>query len=189
MKRVLILLIAVISVSSVHAQVRFGIRTGLNVTNLYSDDEFATFKTGFQVGVVTNIAFNRFLSLQPGFHFAQMGAQKDNDISMTLNYIQIPVNLQAKFGGFFLQTGPYLGYGIDVDTSRKSNNGTTTKTSSFEDVGAEPIDLGMGAGLGGQIGPVQMAFNTQYSLVSINKGSYPIKNLGLAFTVTYFFGR
>ena len=194
MKRVFFLLIAVLTVSYAHAQVSIGVRAGLNLTNLYSDDDYATFKPGFQAGVVADFAFHDNFSLQPGLQFSQMGAQskEDGDVSrVTLNYIQLPVNFQAKFGDFFVQAGPYLGYGVNVNLSYKSEGIKASTSKSFKDFGVKPLDVGFGGGIGYQFGPIQAALNTQYSLISINDNdsNYTIKNLGLALTATYFFGK
>ena len=195
MSKKLFFLLAVLLTAScyVHAQVSFGVRAGLNLSNWMDDDyNTLTFKPGFQAGVVADIAFNEFLSLQPGLQFSQMGAQEKEDgdaVIMTLNYLQFPVNLQVKLGDFFVQAGPYLGYGLNVKGTIKSGGIKVSASESFDDSGLKSIDLGMGAGFGYQFGPMQAALSTQFGLSNISDEYSDIKNLGVALTLTYFFGK
>lgn len=66
-----------------HSRVRFldtrasrkfltiGVRAGINQSgkNWTNTDRMNTWKTGFRVGVIANLNFSNFLSLQPGFYF------------------------------------------------------------------------------------------------------------------------
>jgi len=200
MKKVYVLLVALLTASYTHAQVSFGIRAGLNFTNVYNNMGSTTVKPGFQAGVVADIAFNEILSFQPGLQFSQMGykVKVDNgvnpyytgayDFFTTWNYLQIPINLQARFGGFFVQAGPYLGYGIGVRNTIKCDGGARQSQSvSFDYMELKSIDLGIGGGIGYQFGPLQAALNTQSSLINID--DYSMKNFGLALTIAYFFGK
>ena len=194
-KRVLFLFIAVITTASyAQAQInaKIGIRAGLNLSNLYGANtaKFLKFKPGFQAGAVVDLTFNSdIFSIQPGIVFSQLGAQEKEDgeaIIMNLNYIQVPFNMQAKFGDFFLLVGPYLGYGVGVNVKEKADGVKLSESGSFKDAGFKSLNYGWGIGVGYQIGPVQAALNTQLSS-NINDDSGNVYNIGLALTATYFF--
>ena len=173
--------------------IHFGVRAGLNLANWinYSNLKTATFKPGFQIGAVAEIETGEKISIQPGILFSQMGAQnKDEDLRITLNYLQIPVNLVAYLGDLFVHTGPYLGFGLRGKVTVKSD-GTTllSDAGSFRDAGFKSFDVGIGAGIGSRFGPVQVAMNSQVGVARIIDDNDLISNFGLALTVSYFFGK
>jgi len=190
-KRVLFLLIAVLSTSYAQAQVSFGIRAGGNLTNwVNSASESLRFKPGFQAGVVVDIATNEVLSIQPAVMFSQLGAQVkegDGSLIMNLNYIQVPVNVQATLGNFYVQTGVYLGYGIGTKVTVKVNEGSISTSPSFSKIGLDNLDYGVGVGLGLRFGHAQVGLNSQIGLANISNEGGKVRNIGVALTATFFF--
>ena len=135
-KKIFILLVVVLATSCyAHAQVKFGVSAGVNLANFMNeDDRVLKFKPGFQVGVVADIALNDFLSLKPESQFSQMGGKEkedDESVILNLNYLQIPVNLQANFESFFVQSMPYLGYGPNKKTTNKADSENMSTTKGF----------------------------------------------------------
>ena len=191
MKKVCFLLIAVLTASYAQAQLSIGVRAGLNYTNLIGDTDGVSFKPGFQVGAVLNGARNEVFSLETGILFSQMGTQAKEDggtYTLTLNYLEIPVNAKFRFENFILQTGPYIGYGIQVRETEKYGGMKVSESASFEDSEFKSMDLGIGAGVGYQFGPVQAALNAKISALNIvDNGGGSLRNFGVTLTATYFF--
>ena len=179
------------------AQINFGVRAGLNLTNIkYSGEgsESADMKPGFQVGVVGEINIPGLIAIQPGIIFAQQGCKFD-EWTTALNYIQIPVNVIYKVGlgpaHLLLQAGPYFGYGISAK-SKYDGNSEKLKFGSGDDADIKAIDFGLGVGAGVQLGSIQAGIGYNFGLANLDpEGSsdFKAKNNGLALTVTYFFGK
>lgn len=116
-----------------HAQhnsnVHFGLKGGLNITNLASspDVNYET-KAGFYAGGLTHIHLNKSWALQPEIMYSAQGAQT-NDTKVRLNYVNVPLQLQYMFDkGFRIQTGPQLGV-LASATVKQGDNKTDVKES------------------------------------------------------------
>jgi len=228
-KRVLVfLLVTIWSANYAQSQMTFGVRTGFNLTNLSVQDDDGNkpdknpkFTPGFQIGMVVDYALSDVLSIQPGILFATQGAKVgwddgiDSKVIMSLNYIQVPINMQYKLDlgeiNLLLQAGPYLGYGIsgkfkiwDETGKRISDNDLKDwmddedwfkiKFGSDKDKhNAKALDFGIGLGVGLQFNNLQAGLgynlglmNISHQLDSNDKSS--LKNNGLVVTLTYLFG-
>ncbi|MBO0359839.1 PorT family protein [Hymenobacter sp. BT186] len=151
-----------------HAQgIRLGVKAGANLSNLSGDltdeDRFQN-KVGFHGGVMLNVGLidDGFLSLQPEVLFSQKGFEFDenrlfglynNKGNVTYNYLDVPVLLKIKAGGFYVEAGPQYSYLLKIkDESTRTIAGVITARSESE----RNIDninrneLGYAAGLGYQ---------------------------------------
>jgi opacity protein-like surface antigen len=200
----LLVVVAVMTASFAQAQVKFGARAGFNLTNVtekydgkaVDSDEKGSFKPGFQIGVVADIALADALSLQPGLLFATQGCtykgeDGDEDLKINLNYIQIPINVQYKLdlGGnsLLLQAGPYLGYAIGGKWKAGSESEDVKFGSKDEEIKA--FDFGIGLGVGMQFSNLQVGLGYNLGLANLNNAEkMTSKNNGLAVTVTFLFG-
>jgi len=205
-------LVAVLTVNYAQAQVIFGARAGFNMTNLYQKDANGDkvgldWRPGFQIGVIADYPFLfEDLSIQPGILFATQGAKSEKTllgyktkINFNLNYIQVPINLQYKQDLdnmiLLLQAGPYLGFGIggkkEIEISEggtKVSSSEKIKFGSGDDADFKAFDFGLGFGAGLQFGNLQAVLSYNLGLVKLDP-DVDLKNIGLALTVTYFFGK
>src|SRR5687768_1781133 len=95
-----------ISSTSAVAQMRAGIKGGLNVSNLYIDevdDENARY--GFNVGVYGQLFSSDVFAIQPELLFSTKGTKAeyggnvfDQTIKFNLNYLDLPVLAVFKLG-------------------------------------------------------------------------------------------
>ncbi|HLP39023.1 porin family protein [Lacibacter sp.] len=118
-----------------HAQhrsnVHFGIKGGLNITNLASspDADYET-KAGFHAGGLAHIHLSKSWALQPEIMYSGQGAQT-NDAKVKLDYVNVPLQLQYMFDkGFRIQTGPQLG--ILAAANVKQGDSKTDVKESFK---------------------------------------------------------
>jgi hypothetical protein len=133
---------------------RFGIRLGGIISkqtfdegNLADDPQS---KFGADVAILYTLPIgNGFFSLQPELHWMQKGSTfsdfNNNDITNTMNYLELPILLRFNFGGslkLFAIGGPSAGYLLGVN----SDNDTLEK-DDFEDI-EFGLHLGAGIGLG-----------------------------------------
>lgn len=139
-------------------ETRFGVRGGVNLANLNASDQTATSpldgstKTGYNFGVLVNVPLGASsFSFQPELSYSSQGAKLSNSTTareQDLDYLNIPLNLQWKSaGGFFVQTGPQVGFLMTANTKNTTGNSGTApgvdNKSQFD-----KTDLSWSAGLG-----------------------------------------
>jgi opacity protein-like surface antigen len=175
MKKHILLLTAILFiVMSAEAQVRLGLRGGLNASS-FSETDNATdtnkfsssMITSFQVGAVLDLPFSENFSLQPGLIFSGKGAKQNNTFmgarsegKITPMYLEVPVNLlfRADVGGvgIYATAGPYLAFGVGGRKSFKtssifgdtSDEGSISYGSDQDDDDLENTDYGFNIGAG-----------------------------------------
>lgn len=158
------------------AQVRFGIKTGLNLANIaYSDDyiEYSEEALGgdistgmalnFHLGGMAEFDFGHSVGLSLGLQLNGKGGSLDAEgeifgqsytVTSTVRplYLQIPVALTFRRKGFYAGVGPYIAFGVGgkVKSTAKAG-GQTEKGSDSLDFGSDASDafskIDYGAGL------------------------------------------
>ena len=113
MKKTIISLLLLLVVKASIAQISYGVKGGLNFSNIYSTKLNTDFKQGYHVGAYAK--FNLIiLAVQPELLFSQRGYKESNVKDVTLNYIDIPVMLKLKiFPMITLDAGPQFSYLIN----------------------------------------------------------------------------
>ena len=141
--------------STASAQVRFGIKAGLNLANL-SFVNFGELEPSlkmlptYQVGALAEFGITENLGVGVGLQLHGKGAKSDeanDDSSIKLGYLQVPVMLQFRKSGFYAGVGPYAAFGI----FGKSETGGEREDVSFGsgvDDDFSPLDFGAGLELG-----------------------------------------
>ncbi|MBC7884267.1 MAG: PorT family protein [Saprospiraceae bacterium] len=150
---------------SFHLTAQFGVRAGVNLTNLSVDPEAEPFsygtKLGFGVGVFYKLRAGENLTIQPELNFMQHGSKAEIDnlgeiteVDISFNYLQVPVLFKYGFGNmeatnFFVQAGPYVGMGIgNVVTDACLNGDCQEDEVSYGDGDDEPKNPDYGVQLG-----------------------------------------
>jgi hypothetical protein len=124
MKKIIVLLTVLVVAINADAQIKLGIKAGLNVSDMsFSskkgvgeniDDLFSN-RTGWHLGMAMKMKFPLFpLTLQPELLFSTKGSNSSNEEHLTLNYIEIPINLQwgISLGKIrpYVELTPYFSY-------------------------------------------------------------------------------
>lgn len=112
---------------------RLGLRAGMNMSNVSAggtqfDINHDSWGSGFEGGIVADIAFRDWFAIQPGFfyqsrsnsytHVLGLGASQEINIGHTLYYtFYIPVMFSARFNvtdriRWSVEAGPYLSLGL-----------------------------------------------------------------------------
>jgi hypothetical protein len=156
MKKIIVLLTVLIIAINADAQIKLGIKAGLNISDMsFSskkgvgeniDDLFAN-RNGWHLGMAMKMKFPLFpLTLQPELLFSTKGAE-----DLTLNYIEIPINLQwgISLGKIrpYAELSPYFSYLI----------GGRPKGSNTLIVSSNDWDGGVGLGVGIDIWKLQIS--------------------------------
>lgn len=125
MKRIILALVMVaFYLSPIHAQVKFGLKGGVNFDNF----EFKEAKTkeyvldnstGWQAGALLQIKIPGLgLGLQPELLYTVCKANI-NDETNSIHYFEVPVNLRLGVNLFlvrpYLMAGPYFGYAVNFE--------------------------------------------------------------------------
>lgn len=141
--------IALFSFKTIAQQnVSIGPVIGLNYSTV-SNNSGAEFKAGFVGGIFANYSTKTDFGFNGSLIFSQLGNNvEDSDNYLTLNYLQVPINLVYYFGegmreGSFrpkLFIGPYIGYLV----SAKSPGFTNEQTLNFFNA----LDYGANIGAG-----------------------------------------
>ena len=199
MKKVIIILtLSMLYACVSFAQVKFGLTAGLNGSNTTAAYEGGGSKTtnymkaGFQAGAVMDFGITDNLSLLPELLFSQRGSKGKNS-SLTLNYLQLPLNIAYKFnvgnGKLFVFGGMYFSYAL-------SGKGKSGVGNSFDiDFGSaenkyKPFDFGINAGTGYQYQKLfsKLQFNPGFGDLS-NADNISFKNTNFAISLGYFFNK
>jgi len=204
-----ILSILCVSVSFAQTQIRLGVTAGLNASKLIEGGDYATsydFKAGFQAGIVADFGITENFSIMPELLFSQRGAKYSEEepdykinASVTLNYLQLPVNAAYKFdlgygSKLFVFAGPYIGYGISAKASGNAKGDgieiddvPQVKFGSKEGE-IKPFDFGVNVGVGYQYDKIFFKLQYNQGLINIsNDRDYTDRNMNVALSVGYFF--
>lgn len=190
------------------AKTTFGVRAGVNFTNITGDDQDNKMKAGFNIGANAEIPVASEFYLQPGLLFTTKGAKADEgDGKLNLSYLEVPINFLYKptlgDGKLLLGFGPYVGFGI----GGKFKDGDDEMDVKFKnDVKASDVDLTdpkiflKGLDFGGNLlvgyelsSKLSFQLNAQLGMSNLNpkvEGEKPddkAKNVGFGISVGYRF--
>ena len=119
------LAILCMSVFSLQAGIRIGIKAGVNLAKpAFSTDAIKTDNfTGFQVGPVIEFSGLTGFGVDAAILYSQQGLKiKDLSLEERASTLDIPVNLKMKFSladiaGCYLSAGPYVSFRLDDQTN------------------------------------------------------------------------
>ena len=155
-----LLLILFFSMTTTIAFSQFGIKAGINLSNITTDDdnvEDLEAKVGFQAGVMIKLRLSESLAIQPEALFVQKGSKYKYlgaDVKSNLNYIDIPVLVVLKPFNFPLQIqfGPQFSYLLGTSVKYENALFGVNETYEVEREDFEDYDLGYAVGLGLNLG-------------------------------------
>ena len=191
------------------AQVKFGVKAGLNLSNMTAKDNTRTYsnnyktKTGFHFGVTAEFPISESFSFEPGMLYSSKGymyKETDYNVTASVNYLEIPMNAIYKIdlsgAKMLISAGPYLGFalsgkykgtekGYDFNESIKIGN-----NADNDDI--KSLDYGLNIGVGAEI--KQITIGLQYGLGLANISTYTREgtkssNKAIGISVGYKFGK
>lgn len=178
MKKVYLLTFMVMAGSALYAQ-NFGLKGGLNLATIDNNQGGSIEnRVGFHAGGLVNIPVTPQIAIQPEVVYSSQGAKylvgNNEKHSLMLNYVNIPLMVQAAVGsGFYAEAGPQLG--LLTSVADKVND-VETNFFSKEDFKSTDVSLGFGVGYKGMKG---LGIDARYNLglTNINNvGTAKIKN-------------
>ncbi|MBT1702539.1 porin family protein [Chryseosolibacter indicus] len=144
-----IVLFVKLNVSAQTSPLRFGIKTGLNLSSATVHDATGTnSKTGYHIGGTLEYSFSQKFLIKSGLLFSTKGSKIDQlnassyipspiDDTHTFNasYLILPLHGAYRLNvnntvDIVLGAGPYFGYGIGGKTTQKLNSGSWSNGST-----------------------------------------------------------
>lgn len=199
MKKIVLFSCLVVFAMGVNAQVKFGLKAGLNLANQKYTSSGITIsgdsKVGFQAGVILEAGSQDFV-FQPGLLFSQKGmkmTQNSSTAELTLNYLDVPLNLVYKVNvgedtKVLLQAGPVISFGLSGKGTVGSQE-SDIKFGSGDDADFNTMDFGFGIGGGLQFSSFMVGLNYNFGISNCaNSNDITCKNNVLTFSVGILFG-
>lgn len=150
---------AAIAISSLTFAQQFGVKAGMNVSSLSSEEGLSDqgSKIGFNAGVFMNAPLAENFSIQPELMYSQMGDKYNQTIAGTtyarsrhLDYVTLPVMFQYNATpAFYLEAGPEFGLlvGAKNKFTNESTNNTIAESANYkDDLNGFNVGIGLGAG-------------------------------------------
>jgi hypothetical protein len=125
MKKIFLLLVMAGSFAATKAQISYGAKAGLNVSNVGGEDTDGNkAKLGFYLGGFVGVPVAESFSIQPELVFSSQGAKYDGDYKVNMSYLNIPVLARyTTQSGFFAETGPQLGFLLSAKAKEDGESG------------------------------------------------------------------
>lgn len=177
--------------SSTGAQ--FGVKGGLNFTNLYIDEvDDTNMLTSFNAGVFAEFPLTQGISIMPELNFSRKGSEVEESVlgetykaKFKLSYLEVPVLLKFNVTpNFNLHAGPYFAYLLDAKTDIENSAGENIETFNYDTDDFDKTDFGLSAGLGFDFNSFGIGARYNYGLSDIdnndNDGSDGAKNSAIS---------
>lgn len=191
MKKIYLLALVAMAGFAVQAQsTDIGLKGGINLATWSNNGSGAAYanRLGFNGGLFAQVHVTPQFAVQPEVVYSSQGTKytiSGQEHDLKLNYVNIPVMLQAMVGrGFYAEAGPQIGF--LTGTADKVGD---VETGYFTTNDFKKNDVALGVGLG-YSGASALGIGARYNfgLTNINNvGSNKIKNNVLQVGLTYKF--
>jgi hypothetical protein len=159
-------------------EVNFGVKGGLNLSNLYIDEEDIddeNSRLGFHVGFVSQFMLAETFGIQPEFLFSTKGAEAvysgliNQTVNFNINYIDVPVLLVFRpIPVMEIQAGPYFGFLLN---SNIEYSGTVAGTDELDRDHFNTLDYGLAGGVAFNFAGIQAGVRYNLGLQKLASSS------------------
>lgn len=193
MKKLLVIVAAILSFSAVNAQVAYLGYQNVTSKSKVGNTTYSDGNNGFFLGGAMNFEIVDALGIQPGVEVNYAGRTESNALTGDTKYsswgIKIPVDVNYGFelaDGFNLSV--YAGPSIYVGLANKSKNGNTTYDYYGDDLSRFGLGLGMGAWCDiKDVVRVKLGYDLGLLNRAQDKDNFNYKESGFAISVGYLF--
>lgn len=157
----------------------FGIKGGVNFSNIYSEDvDDNNVLTSFNAGLFANFPVGDILSIQPEVLYSRKGAEltyNDDLISSTtqfkLNYIEVPVLFKVNITeNLNVHAGPYFAYLVDAQVKNETEGIIDSEdTDDYDNDDFNKFDVGISGGIGLELSSFEIGARYNYGFSTIGK--------------------
>ena len=152
MKKIILSIAILITLSSNAQKINFGIKAGLNMSMLTgSKDQIMSSTNGFFAGTLLEFKILEKIALQPELLFSAQGAKfesKDLTFSTTrkMDYLILPIMVKYYIkSGLFVEAGPQVGFLLSANQDVEN---IITNISTSENIKDATKDFDMAANVG-----------------------------------------
>lgn len=158
---------------------KFGIKGGLNLTNMYVKDvSDENMKVGFNAGFFAKLPVTKGFSIQPELLYTSKGAKETynnfiegkGEYRFNLNYIELPVlavfNVAKNFN---IQAGPYVSYLAGANIKDLKDDGTINNITDLDADNFNRFDWGVAGGIGIDVSNFTIGARYNYGFKEIGK--------------------
>jgi len=187
------------SFGMLHAQdnnvnTEFGVKGGLNMSNLYTDDaDDENVLFGFNAGVYATLPVSDFIAIQPELLFTTRGSKLEynnalaqGNVKLKLNYIELPLLVRVNITkNFNIHAGGYASYMV---SAKSTGDGDFEFEDQYDTDDFNKFDAGIAAGIGVDFNPISVGLRYNYGLTTIQKDgddSSDLKNSNLSLYLSY----
>ena len=206
---ILAVLLPSFCLSNLNAQekkITFGVKAGLNLSNMHGDGESGDAKLGFNVGATVDVALTPDWFFRTGLELTTKGLKENGEITLdgdqyfdadvTFNpmYLQVPIHIgygldvsETARLSFF--AGPYLAYGVGGKVKiKEKSSGVEISNNIFQSGAMKEFDLGLGGGIGLDINSkIALTLGVDFGLANVSDAGGTIKNRNGYLSVGYKF--
>ena len=157
---------------------QFGIKGGVNFSNIYSTDvDDNNVLTSFNAGVYAAFPVGDILSIQPEILYSRKGGELtyDNAIAsgkaqFKLNYIEVPVLLKVNItDNLSVHAGPYFAYLVDAAVSNDAGGDSLDFNDEYNNDDFNKFDVGISGGIGYDFKSLGIGARYNYGFSTIGK--------------------
>lgn len=194
MKKLLLTVFAACMVFATSAQMKGGVKAGLNLATdtqeFDGDKEKSDMKIGFHIGGYLTYDLSDALSIQPELIYNQMGGTDSEDgidYTLKLDYISVPVMFTYKLGEQFnIQAGPQIGFLASAKIKAEASG--DSEEIDVKD-GYKGTDFGANLGIGATFGKLGVDGRYYFGLSNIDdtddSGDFTEKLGAITFSLRY----
>ncbi|WP_449536176.1 porin family protein [Flavobacterium agrisoli] len=171
--------VAVAQSTTSSSEPEFGVKGGVNLSNLYqSDADDENVLVGFNAGLYAKLPISDNIAFQPELLYTTKGSEVEYNNAIAsgkakirLDYIELP--LLFKFNiteNFNIQAGGYASYLVNSKVKNDVDGGTSFDFEDNIDTDdLERFDAGLAAGIGVDFNPISVGLRYNYGLTTIGK--------------------
>ena len=182
MKKIILSVVAVMAFGFMNAQnVKFGLKAGLNISNLTGDVSDNSSKTGITLGATAEFKVSDKFAIKPELMYSMLGAKNSlvNE-NLNLGYLNIPVMLKYYVADkFSLEAGPQIAFLLSAKA------GSTDVKSQVNST-----DFGLNFGAGYDVAKnvaVGVRYTAGLSNIAKDSGNDKVRNSNVALSLAYNF--
>lgn len=164
--------------SNNETKLKFGIKGGVNFSNLYTDNvEENNVLIGFNAGIFAKLPITETFAIQPELLYTTKGAElKYNNAfvngtsTFRLNYIELPVLLVINLtNNFNIHAGPYVAYLVDGKATNDSQGTLFDIENNLKNEDYNKFDTGLSVGVGFDTDNLGFGVRYNYGLQKVGK--------------------
>jgi hypothetical protein len=175
---VLLTCVGFISSKAQDSSSKFGIKGGINFSNLYTENvDDTNVLMGFNLGVFAKLPITNSIAIEPELYYTTKGAEviyNTTFVSGTsrfkLNYIEVPILLVINVTeNFNIHAGPYAAYLVSAKTTNESDGGTFDFENDLNTDDYNTFDAGIAVGIGVDVKSLSFGLRYNYGLTKVGK--------------------